>query len=190
MRPIAVALVLILFGGGLTAAADLQDQLCEAISDHRMTDVKRLIARGAELNGPCSSVYEFPLAAAAISGNPRMVEVLLLSGAKANYHDKFGYTAIYWILDRPQYQKDWQERLLEIAETLLIAGLNPNQRYGDAETPIMRAAYFGDFPMIRLLLRHGADINAKSKEGKTALSIARKRAHLEVVRALLDLGAK
>ena len=47
-----------------------------------------------------------------------------------------------------------------------------------------------DLEKTRLLLQRGADVNARSEDGRTALSIAASRfGSLAVVRILLDSGA-
>ena len=43
--------------------------------------------------------------------------------------------------------------------------------------------------LVRLLLRHGADVNGRRKDGLTALHSAAYRGHLAVIRALLERGA-
>jgi uncharacterized protein len=51
-------------------------------------------------------------------------------------------------------------------------------------TPLMLAAWYGNASTVRLLLARGADPNIRSPEFGTALEIARKRGHRDVVRAL------
>ena len=47
------------------------------------------------------------------------------------------------------------------------ADINALDCYG--ETPLMRAVTWNDSTMIELLLEQGADVNAKNKDGVTAL---------------------
>lgn len=53
-------------------------------------------------------------------------------------------------------------------------------------TPLMYAAYNGHIEMVKLLLAHDANPNAKTYNGKTAASVADDRGHEKIV-ALLPL---
>ncbi|MES9848346.1 MAG: ankyrin repeat domain-containing protein, partial [Candidatus Thiodiazotropha sp.] len=50
----------------------------------------------------------------------------------------------------------------------------------DGITPLMEAARKGSEPMVKLLLKHGANKMNKDNEGHTALDIAKKKKHVEV----------
>jgi ankyrin repeat protein len=54
---------------------------------------------------------------------------------------------------------------------------------------IFEAANEGNTDMIRRLLGKGADVNAKNKDGWTALMCAVDRGHLDVARVLTNVGA-
>lgn len=56
-------------------------------------------------------------------------------------------------------------------------------------TPLMRASQAGQADVVRFLLEHGANPNAQTKEGGTALSVAAAAGHAEIVGMLLDQGA-
>jgi ankyrin repeat protein len=72
-------------------------------------------------------------------------------------------------------------------QALLRQGADPN--FGFEKTPLMEAATSGQKTVIPLLLDAGANINARTKYGETALSLAAQGGHLEVVRLLLSKGA-
>jgi serine/threonine-protein phosphatase 6 regulatory ankyrin repeat subunit B len=54
----------------------------------------------------------------------------------------------------------------------LAEGATPDARREDRQTPLMRAASEGQAAIARLLLDHGADVNAQSETGETALLLA------------------
>ncbi|KAI9764162.1 MAG: hypothetical protein M1840_008644 [Geoglossum simile] len=56
-----------------------------------------------------------------------------------------------------------------------------------ADTPLLRAAEKGHETVARLLLEKGADLNAKTLDGKTALHLAAENGHVMVVRLLTPL---
>lgn len=60
---------------------------------------------------------------------------------------------------------------------------------GRGDRPIHHAARNGDTDIARLLIDHGADVNAASTRGHTALYCAGGHGHLDTLRLLLDHGA-
>jgi ankyrin repeat protein len=57
-------------------------------------------------------------------------------------------------------------------------------------TPLHRASINGALEVVRLLLEHGADVEAKDNDGETALQVAAYKGHDEVVELLREHGAK
>jgi ankyrin repeat protein len=51
------------------------------------------------------------------------------------------------------------------------------------------AAWNGHLEIVKLLLEHGADVNAKMEGLGTALHLAASNGHLEIVKLLLENGA-
>ena len=80
-------------------------------------------------------------------------------------------------------------RVVEVA-SLLQKPLDPNWREADTYlSPIHHAAKQGHLEVVRILLEAGADQNAATANGITALMFAARQGHLEVVRLLLETGA-
>eukprot|EP01059_Diplonema_ambulator_P033650 TRINITY_DN7143_c0_g1_i3.p1 TRINITY_DN7143_c0_g1~~TRINITY_DN7143_c0_g1_i3.p1 ORF type:complete len:106 (+),score=18.65 TRINITY_DN7143_c0_g1_i3:352-669(+) len=52
------------------------------------------------------------------------------------------------------------------------------------DTPLIRASREGHLDIVRFLLQHGAQIDAKDDEGCTPLDCARSAGHLDVVKEL------
>jgi ankyrin repeat protein len=140
--------------------------------------VRHLIARGASLDalGPNRD-----LNGAAFHGHWQLCEFLLGHGADVNHSlPDTGETPLHSALCKtdPAYNR--------VLKVLLAAGADPNRAttFGvetDAfmrdvrtrgETPLHRAAAFGDEEAIRLLLDAGAVIDARDAHGDTPLSWA------------------
>ena len=73
---------------------------------------------------------------------------------------------------------------------LLKAGADANTALPGGETALMTTARTGSLEGVKLLLEHGADVNAKEAgRGQTALMWATSEGHTEVVRCSLSSGA-
>ena len=89
---------------------------------------------------------------------------------------------------------------VKMAEALLDAGAEVNRRDADGITPLMQAAR-GERPIItdpaptdhpevvELLIKRGADVNAKTDSGFEALFWAARYGHVRTAKVLIDHGA-
>ena len=81
-----------------------------------------------------------------------------------------------------------------IIETLLKKGANPNLRDSETgETLLMFAARFSTPQVVQALIEGGADVNARTKSGQTALTLADTKDNLwreDIVAVLKRRGAK
>ena len=75
----------------------------------------------------------------------------------------------------------------EAVRQLLAHKANPNLANDAGATPLLWA--LDDVEITRLLITHKADVNAKSKDGRTAVSIAAANHQTAVLQLLLDSGA-
>ncbi len=80
------------------------------------------------------------------------------------------------------------------AELLLRAGASLSERSAAGWTPMMLAAGAGQTDIVMLLIRHGADIDARgfgeeNNEGMTALMAAAMHGHADIVKLLVDRGS-
>lgn len=74
---------------------------------------------------------------------------------------------------------------------LLDAGANANARSQiSGNTALFLAAYRGRMDVVKLLVEHGADVNAKDDGDSTPLQDAAWSGQTEVVRYLLEQGAE
>jgi ankyrin repeat protein len=76
-------------------------------------------------------------------------------------------------------------------EKLLSLGLNPNYlSVKSSGSPLTEAIVAGEFRMVALLLKHGADVNLGAEEGDSPLAAAAWYGDVNVVAELLKRGAK
>merc|ERR1712029_370358 len=129
--------------------------------------VKLLISHGANVNN-ASSIKRTPLHEAADRGHSSVVELLIAHGADVHTKVDFNY-------------KSYKN-----------AECHCEFFYG--VTPIHLAAwghleYEGHPDVVDILLSHGADVNALTKEGLTPLHLAASTGCIETAKRLLDKGA-
>lgn len=72
----------------------------------------------------------------------------------------------------------------------LLGLLFTNAAHADFNTDLIEAAKAGDTAIVEQELKQGADVNAKSKKGTTALMVAAERGHTEIVDILKRAGAR
>ncbi|KAL3431403.1 ankyrin repeat-containing domain protein [Aspergillus tetrazonus] len=125
---------------------------------------------------------KFPLHEAAREGKLSLAESLLNANPKlATTKDDDDRLPIHWAV---AYNH------LPIVELLVSTkDFDPDVEDGSCWTPLMIAASLknaeGD-PILELLLRKGADVNAKSITGQNALHFATSKANISTVRTLLE----
>jgi hypothetical protein len=69
-----------------------------------------------------------------------------------------------------------------------VVDINARNRHG--MTALMKAAFFGHEPVVRVLLEHGADPNSMRNDSFTALALAAFFGHGEIVKTLIEFGAR
>ena len=101
------------------------------------------------------------LHSASYQGTPEMVETLLNHDVKLNAKNHWS-EAVLHVVSRGRQDSQCEVR---VAKLLLERGMDVNIRRKDQCTPLHLASYFGNVKIVRLLLDHGADLEAV--EGKT-----------------------
>lgn len=81
-----------------------------------------------------------------------------------------------------------ETHMLPVAQKLIQARAQVNIRDIDGTTPLMLAAIYQSTRYARLLLAHGADLQARDHTGSTALFWAAERGHPQMVIFLLQKG--
>ena len=154
-----------------------------------------------------------PLLDAVRAGDTAAVRALLAQGADVNAAEADGTTALHWASYRDdattvelllsagadvEAANQYGARPLSLAAAggyaqtlaaLLEAGADPTLMTAGVP-PILSAARTGNVEAVRVLARHGADVNAtETLRGQTALMWAAAEDHPAVAQALIDLGA-
>lgn len=142
--------------------------------------VARLVKEGDRVDDKMNVIGLFPstpLMFLATTHRTASVEALLDAGAQVDEADSDGITILGWaaIANR-----------VDMARLLIERGADVNHVDKKGMTPLLYAASidFGDSAMIDLLLKSGARENARTKDGKTALDLAREYKHTHLLRSL------
>jgi ankyrin repeat protein len=161
------------------------------------TDAARALAEAGaalDLTDPDGTTA---LVFAIINGHFDLARALLEKGADPNVADERGMTALYATADmstlditvgRPNPKPHATLDAAGLVGVLLAHGANPNQplrasvlervhndgdpNLADGATPLMRAAKDADIAVMRRLLDGGANVNARTKTGRTPLMYA------------------
>jgi ankyrin repeat protein len=108
-----------------------------------------------------------PLIYSAAGNHIDLLPWLIAQGGNVNHQDRTGYCALHFAA---------QNRLLEVAATLLNAGAVTELRDIHGNTPLWTAAFNarGNFEVFRLLLAHGASLENRNLVDKTPREVAMK----------------
>lgn len=149
--------------------------------------VRALLERGAEANAT-NGAGATPLMRAAV--DHEKLRLLLERGAEVNAQSALGNTAL--ILAARPFNSH------RAVELLLLKGADARATNHFGATALMAAAAGGDDKSVRLLLKHGADVNARPAPnepgfifggGRTALMWAAYRGDTAIMNLLIDAGA-
>jgi len=164
---------------GSSAAAPAQEPLFQAIRTGNLVEIKRALAggisaRAIDANGTPA------LMAATLFCDVTAMKFLLDRGADPNATNAAGATALMWAI--PELAK---------VKLLVARAANVNARSANlGRTPFLVAAgYPRAAEVLQVLVREGADIRVKDKNGMHALGRAVLLADIQTVRFLVENGA-
>lgn len=167
---------LLLKYGAVDNTGDL-DRFQRLVDDNALADVELLLKKRPELARQANAFWgEGILCVPAKKGNREMLELLIRYGAR--------------VPDVSKWSRNYYFKHYEIAALLLKHGMNPNHMNWQHVTLLHEMAQEGDWRKARLLLDHGADINAVDEEYRsTPLGFAARWGQREMVALLLESGA-
>jgi len=150
--------------------------------------VKECLGMGANPNATCMAenrIYdgETALHIAAGNGDAEIVSLLLAAGASPDCVDGSGATPLFLAI--------CHKRSPSLALTLLEAGAKPGTGHdAQGRTTIHFAVLHDSIPLLDMLIRHKADVNARTQmEFQTPLHYAAWNGYDNIIRRLLDGGA-
>ncbi|XP_076466512.1 transient receptor potential cation channel subfamily A member 1 homolog [Babylonia areolata] len=152
--------------------------LHKAASLNHVDMVQFLVDRGARINRRDKDNYT-PLLLAATYGHVDTVQLLLHKGADCSAVDKYDKTAIY--LAAEENKLAVLEKLLSYPQVKRL--INVSDQY-DA-TPLHVACQNGYLDIVRVLIRHEANIACKNEEEQTPIHLAAKYGRTSIVREIV-----
>lgn len=159
-------------------AAPSGKELLDALWAGDAAGVRRLVAAGAAVDAVDESGSSGLMYAALYADVPTM-RLLLDRGANPNHADSAGATALIWAISDEAKVRLLLKRGAEVNVAAKLTG----------RTPLLIAAGRpGSAPVVRMLLKRGADPKARDKKGETTLTRAAYSGDPEILRLLVDRG--
>ena len=134
----------------------------------------KLLENGVDINATDKEGWT-ALIHASKNGYLEMVKLLVENGADVNIKNNEGKTALEYASDKGY---------LEIVKYLKMKDINYK-----SETDLIKFSYSRNLEGVKYLIEKGEDVNAKDKDGRTALIHASKNGYLEMVKLLVKNGA-
>ena len=187
---VGMVALLIEKGARVNQSVRYQTALMHAASEDHIDIARFLLANGAEVNAETDEGTA--LMKAVRRGNPAMVKLMLDAGADVHAKHRLGNTPLVMSADRSFAEMNAKPggpppvSSSEVMSLLLAKGADPNGVGQYGRTALMAAS---TVTKVKLLLARGAQVNAKDESGATALTLAVDRGDVQVVEALLKVGA-
>jgi ankyrin repeat protein len=187
--PLPMVQLLLDKGARVNQSVRYRTPLMHAASGGHEEIVKLLLARGADVNAQTDEGTALMMAVR--GGHTSIVKLLLDAHAEVNAKDRLENSPLLMSAGpsipemNPKPGQPPTAPASEIMSLLLAHGADANF-IGRGKTALMEA---NSPAKIKLLVTHGAQLNARNEEGETALMHAVDRGDAEVVEALLQAGA-
>jgi ankyrin repeat protein len=163
------------------SAAPADTRLVEAAMQRDWTTVQSLLQKGADPNVPDGD-GSTALHWAASQGELATTQALLKAGASVSAATRIGGITPLFMATR--HGSD------AVVDALLKAGARATEANGNGTTVLMNAAAAGNAATVKLLVDHGANVNAAdATSGQTALMFAAARNSAAAIKVLLAAGA-
>ena len=155
-----------------------------AITQGDEAKTRELLAHSYDVN--CKNSYGMtPLLLAARYKHENILRLLLEQGAHPRAQCNQGYTTLHWLASPPR---------TAITETLidLLLRDRPPLEVADGHgiTPLTAAYVSRNLLLATRLIRHGANVHARTSSGETALHWAARHGMAPTISSLLDHGAE
>jgi ankyrin repeat protein len=161
-----------------SANAGIYDAFFKAVELDDARTVIRLLQRGFDVNSP-GPHGQSPLAMAIQLDSHRVADVLLrVPGLEVDQSNAQGETALMYAAVKGSL--DWAQRLVKQGAQVRRAG---------GWTPLHYAASSPEPGVVGFLLDAGADVDAVSPDGSTALMLAARYGDERIIDILLERGA-
>jgi ankyrin repeat protein len=172
--------------------------LSAAISMRHVGVVDQLLRAGAEPDLALPGEVT-PLMLAAALGQPELISRLLANGADPDARDAQGLGALHCAALHAFSSRD-RQRVLALADTLLLAGIAPDEASAAGQTPLLLllgARADAGRPVdedclgaqLETLLAHPLELGARDPRGFSPLHLCALHGQLAALRRLLQAGA-
>lgn len=143
---------------------DLDEKLLEAIHRDDVKAIKRYFDLGAEVEPPAA--FESPLHIAVPLGHLESVKTLVKLGVQVDSRNRLGETPLIRLFTQANLVS------LPMAETLIKAGANLEQRDSNGNTVFLLAVASGSTEVIEFLAKIGSNVHATKSGYVNAMHIA------------------
>jgi ankyrin repeat protein len=155
--------------------------------------VQCLLDHGADPNFRDDD-HKTPLTLAAVGGHLEIVRLLFEHNADIFTQTKDGSTPLHRVFTVAPVSHSYGDHRSQVVQFLLECGTNPNARDNKHQTPLHLAALSNldssQLDFVRILLVHGADVDAEDGEGRTPSQVALENGQAETAELFSEYHSK